>query len=126
MPALLNGYVSLLFSSSHIAYWTNFTSSPRYGAFSLHNTLPPPASINLKKKMQSIAMTMYADDIVLLFSDKSEVEIEKAVNHDAKMLHNWLCSNGWIWDPKQGKNRVYDVWNSGKNKQDDTSNKNNY
>ena len=46
---------------------------------------------------------MYADDTVLLFSDRNEAEIEKAINHDAKILHHWLCSNGLILNPKQGK-----------------------
>ena len=30
---------------------------------------------------------MYADDTVLLFSDKTEAEINKAINHDANLLH---------------------------------------
>ena len=46
------------------------------------------------QQIQKSNLIMYADDTVLLFSDKSEAEIEKAINHDAKMLHNWLCSNG--------------------------------
>ena len=46
---------------------------------------------------------MYADDTVFLFSDKSEAEIERAINHDAKLLHDWLCRNGLILNPKQGK-----------------------
>jgi len=32
---------------------------------------------------------MYADDTVLLFSDKNEIEIEKVINHDAELLQNW-------------------------------------
>ena len=28
---------------------------------------------------------------------------EHCKNHDAKMLRNWLCSNGLILNPKQGK-----------------------
>ena len=32
---------------------------------------------------------MYADDTVLLFSDKNETEIEKAINHDTKLLYDW-------------------------------------
>ena len=48
-------------------------------------------------------LLMYADDTVLLFSDRNEAEIEKAINHDAKILHNWLCSSGLILNPKQGK-----------------------
>ena len=30
---------------------------------------------------------MYADDTVLLFSDKTEAEIIKAINNDANLLH---------------------------------------
>ena len=46
---------------------------------------------------------MYADDTVLLFSAKTKTENEKAINHEAKLLHNWLCKNCLVVNPKQGK-----------------------
>ena len=46
---------------------------------------------------------MYADDTVLLFSDKTEDEINKAINHDANLLHTWLCNNGLILNSNKGK-----------------------
>ena len=46
---------------------------------------------------------MYADDTVLLFSDKSQAEINKAINHDASLLHTWLCNNGLILNSNRGK-----------------------
>ena len=58
---------------------------------------------DLHQQIQKSNLIMYADDTVLLFSNKSEAEIEKAINHDTKMLNNWLCSNGLILNPKQGK-----------------------
>ena len=45
----------------------------------------------------------YADDTVLLFSDKSQAEIEWAINHDSDQLHTWLCKNGLILNLSQGK-----------------------
>ena len=33
---------------------------------------------------------MYADDTVFLLSDKNETEKDKAINYEAKLLHNWL------------------------------------
>ena len=58
---------------------------------------------DLQQQRQKANHIMYADDTVLLFSDKNEVEIEKAINDDANMLHIWLCSNGLILNSKQGK-----------------------
>ena len=46
---------------------------------------------------------MYACDTVLLFSDKNETEIEKAINPDAKLLQNWACKSGLILNPNKGK-----------------------
>ena len=46
---------------------------------------------------------MYADDTVLLFSDKTEDEINKAINQDANLLHTWLCNNGLILNSNKGK-----------------------
>ena len=46
---------------------------------------------------------MYADDTVLVLSDKNEIEIEKAINHDAKLLQNWLCKNGLILNTNKGE-----------------------
>jgi len=46
---------------------------------------------------------MYADDTVLLFSEKTDAEINKAINHDANLLHTWLCNNGLILNSNQGK-----------------------
>ena len=48
-------------------------------------------------------LLMYADNTLLLLSDKNGAEIEKAINYDAKMLRHWLCSNGLILNPQQGK-----------------------
>ncbi len=58
---------------------------------------------DLHHQIEKSSIIMYADDTVLLFSDKNEAEIEETINHDAKMLHNWLCKNGLILNPKQGK-----------------------
>ena len=69
---------------------------------------------DLHHQIQKSNLIMYADDTVLLFSDKSEAEIEKAINHDAKMLHNWLCSNGLILNPKQGKTEFMMFGTAGK------------
>ena len=38
-----------------------------------------------------------------MLSDKNEAEIEQSINHDSKILRCWLCSNGLILNPKQGK-----------------------
>ena len=46
---------------------------------------------------------MYADDTVLLFSDKTEAEINKEINYDANLLHTWLCNNGLILNSSRGK-----------------------
>ncbi len=46
---------------------------------------------------------MYADDTVLLFSDKSQAEINKAINHNTSLLHTWLCNNGLILNSNRGK-----------------------
>ena len=46
---------------------------------------------------------MHADDTVLLLSDKTEAEINKAINHDANLLHTWLCNNGLILNSNRGK-----------------------
>ena len=46
---------------------------------------------------------MYADDTVLFFSDKTEAEINKAINYDADFLHTWLCNNGLILNSNRGK-----------------------
>ena len=46
---------------------------------------------------------MYAEDTVLLFSHKNEVEKEQAINHNAELLQNWLCKNGLILNPNKGK-----------------------
>ncbi len=48
---------------------------------------------------------MYADDTVLLFSGKSQAEINKAINHNASLLHTWLCNNnsGLILNSNRGK-----------------------
>ena len=48
---------------------------------------------------------MYASDTVLLFSDKTEVEIEKAINHVTQLLQNWLCKNRLILNPNKGKTK---------------------
>ena len=53
--------------------------------------------------IQKSDIIMYADDTVLFFSDKNEIEIEKAINHDAEVLQNWLCKNGLILNPSKGK-----------------------
>ena len=58
---------------------------------------------DLHQQIEKSNVIMYADDTVLLFSDKSGTEIEKALNHDAKLLHNWLCRNGLNLNAKQGK-----------------------
>ena len=58
---------------------------------------------DLHQQIEKSNVIMYADDTVLLFSDKSETEIEKALNHDAKLLHDWMCRNGLILNAKQGK-----------------------
>ena len=49
---------------------------------------------------------MYADDTVLLFSDKTEAEIYRAINHDASLLHTWLCKNGLILNSNRGKTEL--------------------
>ena len=46
---------------------------------------------DLHQQFEKSNIIMYVDDTVFLFSDKNETEIEKAINHDAKLLHNWLC-----------------------------------
>ena len=46
---------------------------------------------------------MHADDAVLLFSNKNEVEIEKAINYESELLRNWLFKNGLILNPSKGK-----------------------
>ena len=46
---------------------------------------------------------MYADNTVLLLSDKTEAEINKTINHDANILHTWLCSNGLILSSNRGE-----------------------
>ena len=38
-----------------------------------------------------------------MFSDKSEAEINKVINHDANLLHTWLCKNGLILNSNRGK-----------------------
>ena len=55
---------------------------------------------DLHQQIEKSNVIMYADDTVLLFSDKSETEIEKALNHDAKLLHDWMCRNGLILNAK--------------------------
>ena len=49
---------------------------------------------------------MYADDTVLLFSEKTEAEIYRAINHDASLLHTWLCKNGLILNSNRGKTEL--------------------
>ena len=46
---------------------------------------------------------MYADDTVILFSEKSHAEIERAINHDSNLLLTWLCNNGLTLNSNQGK-----------------------
>ena len=45
----------------------------------------------LHQQVEKSNIIMYADETVFFFSDKNETEIEKTINHDAKLLHNWLC-----------------------------------
>ena len=49
---------------------------------------------------------MYADDTVLLFSDKTEAEINEAIDYDANLLHTWLCNNGLILNSNRGNTEV--------------------
>ena len=46
---------------------------------------------------------MYADDTVLLLSDKSHAELERAINHAYNLLHTWHCNNGLILNSNRGK-----------------------
>ena len=39
----------------------------------------------------------------MVFSDKTEAEINKAIIHDANLLHTWLCNNGLILNSNRGK-----------------------
>ena len=58
---------------------------------------------DLQRQIQKSDIIMYADDPVLSFSDKNEIEIDKAINHDAELLKNWLLKNGLILTPNNGK-----------------------
>ena len=45
---------------------------------------------DLHQPIEKSNIIMYADDTVFLLSDKNETEIDKAINYEAKLLHNWL------------------------------------
>ena len=57
---------------------------------------------NVHLHIENCKTIMYADDTVHLFSDKTEAEINKAVNYDANLLHTWFCNNGLILNSNRG------------------------
>ena len=46
---------------------------------------------------------MHADDIALLFLDKTEADRDKAINHNANLSYIWLCKNDLILNSNWGK-----------------------